>query len=77
MAVIQWNQDTFLRVVDSYDEAEDKAYESDEAFKKGETSDVDILESDVAGYVGIQFGDGSVAYGVSEDLFTIIEKDPE
>lgn len=77
MAVIQWNQDTFLTVVDSYDEVTGTAAESDEAFKKGETSDVDILESDVAGYVGIQFGDGSVAYGVSEKLFTIIEADPQ
>lgn len=65
---IKFLQDCELVVVESYDEETDTAEESNETFKAGEVVDVDILErrNDSTDW---QFGDGSCAYVVPNELF--------
>ena len=71
---IKWLQDVNMEVVTGYDERLDEAITELECFKNGEIHDVDILDRTEPNkftkvMVDMQFGDGSVAYGVEEDLF--------
>jgi len=67
----KWLQDVDLNVVESYDEKTDTTVESSEAFKKDEVVEFDIFD-DRGDSVNIQFGDGSVAYGVFKKFFVEI-----
>jgi len=75
MAVIKWKKNATLVVITGYDEKLDRATEEDESFVKDEQTEVDIIASDFPDYVAIQFGDGSVAYGVPTNLYEVIEED--
>ena len=70
---IKFLQDCELVVVESYDEETDTTEESNETFNAGEIVDVDILErrSDSTDW---QFGDGSCAYVVPNELFESVGK---
>ena len=71
--MIRFNQDATLVVVDYFDEDTETTHEHDEAFVAGEEVDVDIVDIE-RGYAQLQFGDGSVAYGVPVDLFEEIKE---
>jgi len=64
MAKLIFLEDIELEIVESYDE-DDDSYESvDEVFHKGEEiEDVDIMDKH-DDFFNVQFGDGSVAFGV-------------
>lgn len=73
---VKWLQDVSLNVIEHYDEETDTADEYAECFKKDEVTEFDIFE-DRGDSVCIQFGDGSVVYGVPKSLYEIIEIDEE
>lgn len=65
---IRFTEDVELEVVTNYDEASDKAETTSESFKRGDVVDVDLdREGDVTS--SFQFGDGSMAYNVPNELF--------
>lgn len=84
---IQWKEDVELEICNcseecDYDdedcEDEDDCFETScETAKAGEIEEVDILNDEDEGgdSVDMQFGNGSVAYGVPRDSFDIIEED--
>lgn len=60
-----------LTVVTDFDEKKDViVHEEIETFKKGEKFEADVLETNTLGIVNLQFGDGSVAFGVERKLFS-------
>ncbi len=65
---IEWQVDAELEIVSTYDEETDVAETSNELFSQGTRSEVDIIE-DNGETVDIQFGDGSMAFGVSKVCF--------
>ena len=69
MSKITFNEACELEIVESYDEEADKAETSSMTFAKGEVHDVDLdrIGVDTSSF---QFGDGSMAYNVPNDLFT-------
>lgn len=63
-----------LEVVDWYDEKNDEVHTSDELFKVGEEVTADIVSvNEVCKTAEIQFGNGSVAYGVPQSVFEVVE----
>jgi len=77
--MIAFKKDTELFIVDRYDEATDTIAEShDEVFKAGEPVDADIVGPVENGnpYVQLQFGDGSVVYGVQRECFDVLNDLP-
>lgn len=71
--MIKFKQDTTLTVVSGFDEETDNiTEESEDTFKKGEAVDADIVDDD-GPFVDLQFGDGSVCYGVQRESFEVIE----
>ncbi len=71
--MITFKNDTELNVVSDYDYAADMIKEpSNETFRKGEPVDAEVIEH-VGAFVTLQFGDGSVAFGVRRDCFEIVE----
>ena len=66
--MIRFKQNVTLVVVDHYDEETETTHEHDETFAAGEEVDLDIVDID-RGHAQLQFGDGSVAYGVPVELF--------
>lgn len=77
MAKLTFLKDIELEVVENYDE-DDDSYESvDEIFHKGEEiDDVDIMDKHDE-FFNVQFGDGSVAYGVPYAAVQITEEEHE
>jgi hypothetical protein len=70
--MIKFTRDITLHVVENFDEELDEEISGfDETFRMGEKSDADIWEkfNDI---VSIQFGDGSVAFGVPKDCFETV-----
>lgn len=75
MAKIQFTQDTEIEVCESFDEENDQGEFFNQIFRKGDIeSEVDIAEAGQS-HVDLQFGDGSMAFFVPTNLFTIIESD--
>jgi hypothetical protein len=77
MAKLIFLEDIELEIVENYDE-EDDSYESvDEVFHKGEEiDDVDIMDKH-DDFFNVQFGDGSVAFGVPCAVVKITEEELE
>ncbi len=71
---IKWLKDVTITCVESYDEKNGMVDETDESFVKDEVTEFDIFD-DRGITVNIQFGDGSVAYGVPKSIYEVIEKD--
>jgi hypothetical protein len=64
--LIAFKQPTTLTVVTEFDEVHDNIVaEEEEFFLEGEVFDADVLPTDTRGFVDLQFGDGSVAFGVN------------
>ena len=72
--IIQWLQDCEVEIVEWYDEENDETHTSDEIFKKGETSDVDLVD-DRGETVNFQFPDGSMVYGLPKKLYRVEKTD--
>ncbi len=74
--MITFKTDTELTIVTDYDEATDNITgETTETFKAGELVDADIInetEEKTEMFVALQFGDGSVAFGVQRESFTVV-----
>jgi len=74
--MITFKSDTELEVVTNFDEATDTITGMEtETFKAGEKVDAEIIDDrDEKGelFVDLQFGDGSVAYGVQRACFDVI-----
>ena len=74
--MIKFKSDTQLEVVTDFDENTDTITGIEtETFKAGEKVDGEIIsdreeKGDV--FVDIQFGDGSVAFGVQRDCFEVV-----
>jgi hypothetical protein len=64
-----------MEIVTGYNQDDDVVETVDETFLKNEINDVDDLDSGIEGETSFQFGDGSCAYNVSNNLFEIIEND--
>ena len=71
--MIRFKQPAELEIVEWYDEANDETHTKDETFSEGEVVDADIFD-DRGETVNMQFGDGSVAYGVPKTIFEEIEE---
>ena len=74
--MITFKNDTELCLVTDFDEATDTITgEETETFKAGEPVDADIIdetEEKAEMFVSLQFGDGSVAFGVERECFTVV-----
>jgi hypothetical protein len=77
--MITFKNDTELCIVTDYDEATDTIKgETIETFKAGEPVDADIInetEEKTEMFVSLQFADGSVAFGVQRESFTVVNKE--
>ena len=73
---VKWLQDVSLNVTETFDEETDTADEYTVNFKQDEVTEFDIFD-DRGDTVNIQFGDGSVAYGVPKSLYEIIDIEEE
>lgn len=70
---IKWLQDTPLTIIVGFDEDDDDCpIEEEDMFDKDSISEVEIIDDDGDTF-NIQFGDGSMAYGVSTTLFEVME----
>ena len=69
---IMWLQETDLTIVTNFDEENEVADEDNQMVSEGDCDDVDIIE-DKEDTVDMQFGNGSVAFNVSKELFRIME----
>ena len=67
---IQWLADIELELVINYYEDDDYAECENEFFKNGRIDEVDIIDDD-GGTVNMQFGDGSICFGVPKTLFSV------
>ena len=74
--MISFKTDVELEVVTDFDEKADQITgQSNETFKAGQELDVQIVdEYSIKGdtYCDLQFGDGSVAFGIRRDSFTVL-----
>ena len=71
--MIIFKEKTELYVVTSFDEERDNITEGGcEIFEANEPYDADIIETDVADYVDLQFPNGDVAYSVKRTCFEIV-----
>jgi len=69
--IIKWTGDTTLTVHESETDEEGTL----ETLKMGTTSEIDIFDDDSkTGNVAIQFGDGSVAFGIHKEWYTVIKE---
>jgi hypothetical protein len=81
---VKWKVPVELEVIESFDKAMDDVDSYTERFNAGEVTEFDIFgyaERFVKGKLkedktlpNIQFGDGSVTFGVSTEWFEVIEK---
>lgn len=65
---IKFLKDCEIELVTRFDEATDQADTENEIFVAGSVHEVDVLD-EREGSLDVQFGDGSVAYGVPNSLF--------
>ncbi len=77
--MIAFKKDTELIVVTEFDETTDNITgEEKDTFKAGEPVDAEILATEilpdgkVSEFVDLQFGDGSVAFGVQRASFDVL-----
>jgi len=64
--MVAFKYPTTLTVVTEFDEVHDNIVaEEEEFFQEGEVFDATIIPTDTRGFVDLQFGDGSVAFGVN------------
>lgn len=67
---IRFVKDTELEIVVDFDDNMDTATTETEIFVIGDETEVDILDTDEElKTVDMQFGDGSIAFGVPSDVF--------
>ena len=66
--VIQWIEDGEIEIVTSYCEETEKVDKYFQPVNAGEIDDVDII-LDNGNTVDMQFGDGSMSFGVSANMF--------
>lgn len=64
---IKFIKDAELEVTESYDEEADFAETHTETFRAGESVEADVFD-DRGDSVNVQFGDGSVVYGLPKSL---------
>jgi hypothetical protein len=69
--MIRFRTDTELEIVETFDETTEQAETVLEKFEQDDRADGDIFD-ETEDTADIQFGDGSVAFNVSKDLFEII-----
>ena len=70
--MIKFNKDVELEVTTHYDEETDTALTENERFYNGEIVDGDIF-NEFEDRVHIQFGDGSVVYGLEKNCFDLVD----
>lgn len=68
---IKFKDETLLEIVESYDEENDHTETKDETFEAGEIHDVDLCD-DRGDTINIQFGDGSMCYGLPKDAIEFV-----
>lgn len=83
MMKVEFLLDCEIEVIESFDEAMDDAESTTELFHKGDQTEFDILDhpqrfngdefEDHPTMVNVQFGDGSVAFGLSCEWYKEIE----
>ena len=71
--IIQFIKEIELQIVESIDEESDTINDSTEVFQIGEENDVDVF-GDHPEDVDMQFGDGSCAFHVPKNAYTIIKR---
>ena len=73
---IKFKETAELELVVNFDEKTETGQFETETFKAGDIEEVDTVSINFdLGTVDIQFGDGSVAFGVPRHLFEVIESD--
>jgi exosome complex RNA-binding protein Rrp4 len=72
--MIKFFADTTLYIVEEFDEKSDTVTKDcHETFKAGDLVQADIVDdSENAGYVDLQFGDGSMTYHVLRGSFEVV-----
>lgn len=76
MTTIKFKEPAELEVVVNFDEQTETAQTETEVFNPGDTAEADVIETNENfGTATIQFGDGSVAYGVPMNVFDVVEKE--
>ena len=71
---VRWLQDVELEVVNSYDEETDTTDTEDQIFRKDEITEFDVFDvREDTQTINVQFGNGSVVYGLPVKLFTIVQ----
>ena len=71
---IQFRDSVILSVIENFDEETEEVNESQELFSEEHTYEVDVFgENEVLNTIDIQFGDGSVVFGVGRDSINILE----
>lgn len=72
--MIRFLEDAIIEVIDHYDEELDKSVMGDDLnVKAGEIVDADVFDENEE-TANIQYGDGSVSYGVPKRLFEVIDE---
>jgi len=75
-ATLRFKRSAQIEVVESYDEAADKAETTTETFSPGDEVEVDVLSVIGDGErISIQFPDGSCAYCVNSEVFEVVRVD--
>jgi len=69
---IRFLNDVELEIVTAFDDPNDIVYVEDEIIKEGTEYDVDVDYNEDTSTVDIQFGDGSMCYGVPATLIDCI-----
>ena len=71
---IKWKKDCILEIVENADEDTEQVETSEQEVKAGEIDEIDIFDQhDDVPCVDIQFGNGSIANGVPNNYFEVIE----
>jgi len=66
--LIEWVQNTWLNIIENFEEEKEVVDEYSVEIFQGKQCEVDILK-DYGNAVDMQFGEGSVCYGVSKSEF--------
>lgn len=69
--IVSFNEDCVIQVIEYYDEETDEPVGDIEEFQTGEEVEWDIVD-DNDDTVNIQFPEGSVAFGIRKNSFTVI-----
>lgn len=74
--MIRFKEPAELELITSYDEQTETAQCKSEVFNTGDVADAEVLETNENFRTcTIQFGDGSMAYGVPMSIFEVVEKE--